>query len=71
MKRFNFCKISFLILGHQAVFCCDGGWLFRMVHIGVGGVCLLFVLLAVLLTETQLMQFVRTQLLPRYRKKHT
>uniref|UniRef100_A0A3B3TXH3 Protein RFT1 homolog n=1 Tax=Poecilia latipinna TaxID=48699 RepID=A0A3B3TXH3_9TELE len=57
--------------GSEAVFCCDGGWLFRMAHIGVGGVCLLFVLVAVLLTETQLVQFVRTQLLPRYRKKHT
>ncbi|KAM4587771.1 man(5)GlcNAc(2)-PP-dolichol translocation protein RFT1 [Odontesthes bonariensis] len=54
----------------EAELCCDGGWLFRLVHIGVGGVCLLVVLVAVLLTETQLIQFVRTQLLPRYRKKH-
>ncbi|XP_072238352.1 man(5)GlcNAc(2)-PP-dolichol translocation protein RFT1 [Leuresthes tenuis] len=54
----------------EAVLCCDSGWLYRLVHIGVGGVCLLVVLVAVLLTETQLIQFVRTQLLPRYRKKH-
>ncbi|KAM4582655.1 man(5)GlcNAc(2)-PP-dolichol translocation protein RFT1 [Fundulus diaphanus] len=55
----------------EATFCCDGGWLLRMVHVGVGGVCLLSVLAAVLLTETQLIAFVRTQLFPRYRKKHT
>lgn len=53
----------------QSVFCCDGGWLLRLVHIGVGAVCLFGVLLAVLLTETPLVQFVRTQLLPQYRKK--
>lgn len=55
----------------EGVFCCDHGWLFRLVHIGVGAVCLLSVLVAVLLTETRLIQFVRTQLLPQYRKKHT
>ncbi|XP_033481769.1 man(5)GlcNAc(2)-PP-dolichol translocation protein RFT1 [Epinephelus lanceolatus] len=55
----------------EGVFCCDHGWLFRLVHIGVGGVCLLGVLAAVLLTETRLIQFVRTQLLPQYRKKRT
>ncbi|XP_026161991.1 protein RFT1 homolog [Mastacembelus armatus] len=55
----------------ESVFCCDSGWFLRLVHIGVGAVCLLGVLAAVLLTETHLVQFVRTQLLPRYRKKHT
>ncbi|XP_040889161.1 protein RFT1 homolog isoform X2 [Toxotes jaculatrix] len=55
----------------ESVFCCDSGWLLRLVHIGVGAVCLLGVLVAVLLTETRLIQFVRTQLLPQYRKKHT
>ncbi|XP_061687952.1 protein RFT1 homolog isoform X1 [Syngnathoides biaculeatus] len=53
----------------ESVFCCDGGWLLRLVHVSVGAVCLLFVLGAVLLTETQLVVFVRTQLLPHYRKK--
>uniref|UniRef100_A0A7N8WTM9 Protein RFT1 homolog n=1 Tax=Mastacembelus armatus TaxID=205130 RepID=A0A7N8WTM9_9TELE len=57
--------------GVTSVFCCDSGWFLRLVHIGVGAVCLLGVLAAVLLTETHLVQFVRTQLLPRYRKKHT
>uniref|UniRef100_A0A3Q3FSW9 Protein RFT1 homolog n=1 Tax=Labrus bergylta TaxID=56723 RepID=A0A3Q3FSW9_9LABR len=55
----------------EGVFCCDGGWLLRLVHISVGAVCLLIVFVTVVLTETQLIQFVRTQLLPRYRKKHT
>lgn len=55
----------------EGVFCCDGGWLLRLVHIAVGAGCLLGVLVTVLLTETKLVQFVWTQLLPRYGKKHT
>ncbi|XP_071375133.1 man(5)GlcNAc(2)-PP-dolichol translocation protein RFT1 [Centroberyx affinis] len=55
----------------EGVFCCDSGWLLRLAHIAVGAVCLLSVLVTVLLTETQLIRFVRTQLLPQYRKKHT
>ncbi|XP_061147642.1 protein RFT1 homolog isoform X1 [Syngnathus typhle] len=54
----------------EAAFCCDSGWLLRLVHVGVGAACLLFVLGTVLLTETQLVMFVRTQLLPQYGKKH-
>lgn len=55
----------------QGVFCCDRGWTMRLVHVAVGAACLLGVLVAVLLTETQLVQFVRTRLLPRYSKKRT
>uniref|UniRef100_A0A668T6F7 Protein RFT1 homolog n=1 Tax=Oreochromis aureus TaxID=47969 RepID=A0A668T6F7_OREAU len=55
----------------EAFFCCDSGFLLRLVHIGVGAICLLGVLVAVLLTETKLVQFVSTQLLPRFRKKRT
>lgn len=55
----------------QGVFCCDRGWTMRLVHVGVGAACLLGVFVAVLLTETRLVQFVRTQLLPQYSKKHT
>ncbi|XP_061746629.1 protein RFT1 homolog [Nerophis ophidion] len=55
----------------ERVFCCDGGWFLRFVHVGVGAVCLLFVLLALLLTESRLVLFVRMQLLPQYWKKHT
>lgn len=53
----------------EVVFCCDRGWLFRLVHVTVGGVCLCVVLITVYFTETQMIQFVKTQLLPRYRKK--
>ncbi|XP_051933265.1 protein RFT1 homolog [Hippocampus zosterae] len=53
----------------EGAFCCDGGWLLRLVHVGVGAACLLFVLGTIVLTETQLVVFVRTQLLPQYRKK--
>ncbi|KAK7915400.1 hypothetical protein WMY93_011161 [Mugilogobius chulae] len=54
----------------EFAFCCDRGWVFRLLHVSVGGVCLCFVLLTVYITETALVQFVQTQLLPRYRKKH-
>lgn len=64
-------SLSFFILWFQGVFCCDRGWLLRLVHVGGGAACLLGVFVAVLLTETRLVQFVRTQLLPRYTKKDT
>lgn len=55
--------------GSESAFCCDSGWMLRLAHVGVGAVCLFCVLVAVVLTETQLIQFVTTQLLPRYRHK--
>ncbi|XP_029989843.1 protein RFT1 homolog [Sphaeramia orbicularis] len=54
----------------ERVFCCDSGWFFRFVHISVGAVCLLIVLVTVFFTETRLIQFIRTRLLPLYTKKH-
>ncbi|XP_077384944.1 man(5)GlcNAc(2)-PP-dolichol translocation protein RFT1 [Festucalex cinctus] len=54
----------------EGAFCCDNGWLLRLFHVSVGLACLVLVLGAVVLTETQLFVFVRTQLLPQYRKKH-
>ncbi|XP_047438159.1 protein RFT1 homolog [Mugil cephalus] len=65
------CISAVVTAASEAAFCCDSGWLLRMVHIGVGALCLLGVLVAILLTETRLIEFVRTQLLPRYRKKRT
>lgn len=53
----------------EGLFCCDRGSMLRLVHIGVGAACLLGVLVAFFFTETRLIQFVRTQLLPQYRKK--
>lgn len=58
-------------LSFQGVFCCGRGWMLKLVHVSVGAVCLLGVFIAVLLTETRLVHFVRTQLLQRYTKKHT
>lgn len=55
----------------ESVFCCDGGWLLRLFHVAVGAVCLLTVVITVFLTETRLVQFVKTQLLPKYNKKLT
>uniref|UniRef100_A0A673ZLK7 Protein RFT1 homolog n=1 Tax=Salmo trutta TaxID=8032 RepID=A0A673ZLK7_SALTR len=55
----------------EGVFCCDGGWLLSLVHIAVGTGCLLSVFVAVLLTETKLVQFVKNELLPQYGKKYS
>lgn len=55
----------------QALLCCDGGWSLRLLHVSWGALCLLGVLATVLLTETELVQFVKTQLLPTYTKKRT
>uniref|UniRef100_A0A8C6U6E9 Protein RFT1 homolog n=1 Tax=Neogobius melanostomus TaxID=47308 RepID=A0A8C6U6E9_9GOBI len=46
----------------EFAFCCSHGWLFRLIHVAVGGVCLCFVLVTVYVTETQLVHFVQTQL---------
>uniref|UniRef100_A0A8C9SYL4 Protein RFT1 homolog n=1 Tax=Scleropages formosus TaxID=113540 RepID=A0A8C9SYL4_SCLFO len=55
----------------EATFCCDRGWLFRLVHVAVGAGCLLGVLASVLLSETRLVRFLHAQLLSRYTKKET
>ncbi|XP_012691497.1 protein RFT1 homolog isoform X2 [Clupea harengus] len=55
----------------ESVFCCDGGWLLWLVHVAVGGVCLLGVIATAFVTETRLVEFIKSQLLPRYSKKLT
>ncbi|CAL8401850.1 unnamed protein product [Arctogadus glacialis] len=55
----------------ESMFCCSSGWPLRLVHVAVGAVCLSGVLLTVLLTETRLVAFVRTQLRPGTRGKRT
>lgn len=45
----------------EIVFCCDKGPLYRLVHIGVGGVCLLAVLLTIYLKESQMITFIKEQ----------
>ena len=53
------------------MFCCDGGWLLWLVHVAVGGGCLLGVIATAFVTETRLVEFIKSQLLPRYSKKLT
>ncbi|KAI5628398.1 protein RFT1-like, partial [Silurus asotus] len=62
---------SILTAFSEHMLCCDGGWLLRLAHISIGAVCLLVVVIVVFLTETRLVQFIRTQLLPKYSKKRT
>uniref|UniRef100_A0A3B1IKK1 Protein RFT1 homolog n=1 Tax=Astyanax mexicanus TaxID=7994 RepID=A0A3B1IKK1_ASTMX len=62
---------SVLTAFSERMFCCDHGWFLRLAHITTGAVCLLAVVTVVFLTETRLVQFIRTQLLPKYSKKHT
>jgi hypothetical protein len=42
----------------QVTFCCDAGWIFRFIHIGIGAVCLGAVLIILYLTETELTEFI-------------
>ncbi|XP_066520508.1 man(5)GlcNAc(2)-PP-dolichol translocation protein RFT1 isoform X2 [Hoplias malabaricus] len=62
---------SVLTAFSESMFCCDSGWLLRLAHITTGAVCLLGVVIIVFLTETRLVQFIRTQLIPKYSKKDT
>ncbi|XP_072540629.1 man(5)GlcNAc(2)-PP-dolichol translocation protein RFT1 [Salminus brasiliensis] len=55
----------------ESMFCCDSGWLLKLVHVATGALCLLVVVTVVFLTETGLVQFIKNQLLPKYSKKHT
>ncbi|XP_017574741.1 protein RFT1 homolog [Pygocentrus nattereri] len=64
--------MSFVLTGFsERMLCCDSGWLLRLAHITIGAVCLLGVVIVAFLTETRLVQFIRTQLLPKYSKKDT
>ncbi|KAI4892752.1 hypothetical protein NFI96_032313 [Prochilodus magdalenae] len=64
--------ISFVLTAFsEHMFCCDSGWLLRLVHVTIGAVCLLGVVIIAFLTETRLVQFIRTRLLPKYSRKHT
>ena len=60
---------SIIFLSFQRLFCCDSGWLYRFLHIGVGGVCLLIVMAAVFLFEHSLVSFIKEQWKQRWHKK--
>ncbi|XP_062589695.1 protein RFT1 homolog [Saccostrea cucullata] len=46
----------------ESYFCCGYGNLFRLLHIVIGGLCLLCVLVTMAISEKELVQFVTTQL---------
>ncbi|NXI68645.1 RFT1 protein, partial [Anseranas semipalmata] len=45
----------------EVFFCCDKGWMARLVHISVGAVCFAATIITMLCTETKLVHFVRSQ----------
>ncbi|XP_027585350.1 protein RFT1 homolog isoform X1 [Pipra filicauda] len=64
--------ISGVITGFsEVVFCCDKGWMARLIHIGVGSLCFAATVVTMFCTETKLIHFVRSQFLSRYLKKGT
>lgn len=51
--------IAFVIMkASEVILCCNAGWTFRFIHIGIGGVCLGAVLIILYLTETELREFI-------------
>lgn len=55
----------------ESLLCCDQGWTYRILHIAVGGICLLLVAITVLLTEQDLVTFVSDQWKTRRRQNTT
>ncbi|NXH19833.1 RFT1 protein, partial [Bucco capensis] len=52
--------ISGMITGYSEVaFCCDKGWMARLVHISVGALCFAATIITMFFTETKLIHFVR------------
>ncbi|XP_075015333.1 man(5)GlcNAc(2)-PP-dolichol translocation protein RFT1 isoform X2 [Calonectris borealis] len=64
--------ISGVITGFSEVFfCCDKGWMARLIHISMGALCFAATTVTMFCTETKLIHFVRSQFLSRYMKKGT
>ncbi|KAM6248110.1 man(5)GlcNAc(2)-PP-dolichol translocation protein RFT1 isoform 2-T2 [Spheniscus humboldti] len=55
----------------EVVFCCDKGWMARLIHISMGALCFAATIVTMFCTETKLIHFVRSQFLSRYMKKGT
>lgn len=53
----------------ERAFCCDRGWLYRLVHIGIGAICLLSVAIVVFVMETRFVDFMAEHWLGKVRKK--
>ncbi|NXP59473.1 RFT1 protein, partial [Chloropsis cyanopogon] len=45
----------------EVLFCCDKGWLARLIHVSTGALCLAATLVTMFCTETKLIHFVRSQ----------
>ncbi|KAM6300810.1 man(5)GlcNAc(2)-PP-dolichol translocation protein RFT1 [Aegotheles albertisi] len=64
--------ISGVITGFSEVFfCCNKGWISRLIHISMGALCFAATIGTMFCTETKLIHFVRSQFLSRYMKKGT
>uniref|UniRef100_A0A8C3CS72 Protein RFT1 homolog n=1 Tax=Cairina moschata TaxID=8855 RepID=A0A8C3CS72_CAIMO len=55
----------------EVFFCCDKGWMARLIHISIGAVCFAATIITMFCMETKLVHFVRSQFLSRYMKKGT
>ncbi|KAI6077129.1 Protein RFT1-like protein [Aix galericulata] len=55
----------------EVFFCCDKGWMARLIHISIGSACFAATIITMFCTETKLVHFVRSQFLSRYMKKGT
>lgn len=53
-----FCTTAF----SEYQLCCDSGNLYKLLHIAIGGVCLLCVLVTIVISERELVKFVTTRL---------
>ena len=53
----------------EAHLCCNHGWYYRIVHIGIGGVCLLAVAACAYIKEKTLLNFMLEHWLGRRKKK--
>ncbi|NWU94005.1 RFT1 protein, partial [Upupa epops] len=45
----------------EVIFCCDKGWIARLIHISTGGLCFAATIITMFFTETKLISFVRSQ----------
>ncbi|KAM8799907.1 man(5)GlcNAc(2)-PP-dolichol translocation protein RFT1 [Eudromia elegans] len=55
----------------EVFFCCDKGWVARLVHVSVGALCFAATFITMFYTETKLIHFVGGQFLSQYMKKGT
>jgi len=53
--------VSFLaMVASEGVLCCNRGYLFSLIHVAVGCICLLGVLVSVYFTEQKIVNFIKS-----------